>query len=256
MGSAALQSFVKYERMFDTVVRNYSLIGETNGERWIPTLLGETPTIFDVGFHSGETTREVLHVRPRAEVFAFDPSRASRLNYESTLSADPRVHFENVGLSDEIGWAELHDYENMCNSFASRKDVARATGEVYRVPVTTVDQFRVANDIGKIDLMKIDAEGFDLNVLAGARASLEQQAIDIFLFEFASGWASSKRYLWEAFDLIASVPYTLFRLFNGFLVAAEYQASLDSCCTLPAMYVGVSAERIGRGDIPVRTYRF
>ena len=76
------------------------------------------------------------------------------------------------------------------------------------------------------------------------------------MFEFASGWASSKRYLWEAHDYFSALPYGLYHLFNGFLCPLVYDVKIDSCCTLPAMYVGVSKQRLARGDIPMRSYRF
>jgi len=64
----------RYEQLFNVVVRNYSLIGHSNGERWLPTLLPESPLVFDVGFHDGQSTKEVLKARPKASVTGFDPS--------------------------------------------------------------------------------------------------------------------------------------------------------------------------------------
>jgi FkbM family methyltransferase len=255
-GAALVQRLVVYSRMFDTVVRSYSLIGETNGERWLPTLMPEEPVVIDVGFHDGASTDAILRARPAARVTGFDPSRFARKSYQQRFADDSRVTFVNVGLSSAPGELLLHDYENMCNSLAARKEMVSQIPITYTVPITTLDLYAREHSIERVDYLKIDAEGYDLHVLEGARDLLARGAVDVFVFEFASGWSASKRYLWEACEYIDGLPYSLYRLFNGFLCPLEYETRIDSCCTLPAMYVGVSNERMARGDIPVRPYRF
>lgn len=254
-GSRVVDRLVRYERLFNVVVRNYSLIGETNGERWLETLLDESPLVFDVGFHDGASTREVLASRPKAMVIGFDPSRFAGDSHRAGFGADDRVTFENVGLSNAPGTVKFYDYANMCNSLAPRKEEMESP-VVYEVPVTTVDAYCQQKRIDHITFMKIDAEGFDLHVLEGAEATLTEQRVDIFAFEFASGWSASKRYLWEVRDYFEGLPYQLFHLFNGFLCPFVYDIWIDSSCTLSAMYVGVSNRRLERGDIPQRDYRF
>jgi FkbM family methyltransferase len=247
---------VRYERMFDVVVRNYSLIGETNGERWLLSLMENEPTVFDVGFHDGGSTKEILRVRPKAHVIAFDPSKFALESYYKHFANDERLAFENIGLSNTAGKLEFHDYANMCNSLVVRKEISGADKSSYEVSITTIDAYCLRKGIDRINFLKIDAEGFDLQVLEGAHELLSRQAIDIFIFEFASGWASSKRYLWEAVEYFQPLPYTLYRLFNGFLCPLLYDVKLDSCCTLSTMYVGVSSRRSSRGDISIRDYNF
>jgi FkbM family methyltransferase len=255
-GASLVRMLMRYERKFDVVVRNYSLIPFSNGERWLLTLMDDEPAVFDVGFHDGESTGEILRVRPRARVTGFDPSRSALQSYESGFANDARVTFENLGFSSEPGVCEFHDYANMCNSLSPRKDVPGQTPTVYTVPVTTIDRFCEERRIDRINLVKIDAEGYDLNVLEGAHDILARQGIDLFMFEFASGWSATKRYLWEAQEYFETLPYTLYHLFNGFLCPLKYESVIDSCCTLSAMYVGVSDQRLARGDIPLRHYGF
>jgi FkbM family methyltransferase len=255
-GAAIVHRLIAFERKFDTVVRNYSLMGDTNGERWLLTLMDEEPVVFDVGFHDGASTAKILEVRPKAKVTGFDPSRFARQCYERDFTKDGRVAFENVGLSSESGELVFHDYENMCNSFAPRKEMPGETPTTYRTPIATLDAYAEERGIEHVNFMKIDAEGFDLNVLEGGRRLLGNQCVDIFMFEFASGWSASKRYLWEAHEYFEPLPYKLYHLFNGFLCPLVYDVRIDSCCTLSAMYVGVSDRRLARGDIPLREYRF
>lgn len=256
IGAALVYRIKAYSRKFDVVVRNYSLIGDTNGERWLLGLMDESPMVFDVGFHDGASTREILRERPKARVFGFDPSRDALRFHQEGLAEDSRIVFVNEGLAAAPGELLFHDYENMCNSFALRKETALETPQSYMARITTLDLFCRANGIDHVNFLKIDAEGYDLDVLEGARDLLSRQGVDIFMFEFASGWSATKRYLWEARDYCEPLPYRLFHLFNGFLCPLVYDTWIDSCCTLPAMYVGVSERRLQRGDIPLRDYAF
>jgi len=256
LGARVVRGLVRYEIMFDTVVRGYSLMTPTNGERWLSTLMDAEPVVFDVGFHDGTSTDEVFKLRPKAKVYGFDPSRFGRESYEKRFKDDPRVVFSNLALSDKPGELEFFDYENMCNSLAARKEMPGAVPTVYKVPVTTLDTYCREHQVPPINLMKIDAEGYDLNVLEGGRELLARQGVDIFMFEFASGWAATKRYLWEAVEFMEPLPYKMFHLYNGFLCPLHYDIRIDSCTTLPAMYVGVSETRLAKGGIPLRDYRF
>lgn len=256
IGASIVHGLISYERKFDVVVRNYSLIGNSNGERWLLTLMNDEPVVFDVGFHDGASTDEILRARPKAQVTGFDPSRYALQCYEKNFVSDKRVAFVNQGLSSEPGELEFHDYQNMCNSLVPRKEMPGQTPTIYKVQITTIDKFCTERGIDRVNLMKIDVEGYDLSVLEGARGLLANQGVDLFMFEFASGWSASKRYLWEVHEYFEPLPYRLYRLFNGFLCPLVYDVRIDSCCTLSAMYVGVSDQRMVRGDIPVRNYRF
>ncbi len=256
VGVRAVRGLIGLERRFNTVVRGFSLIADTNGERWLPTLLEESPLCIDVGFHDGASARELLATRPTASVIGFDPSRFARASYEAGFSGDSRVRFHNCALAALPGRLTLHDYGNMCNSLATRRELPDHVPETYEVPVTTLDGFCAAEGIQRISLLKVDAEGYDLDVLEGARQLLDSSRIDMFAFEFASGWAGTKRYLWEAVEFMKPRPYRLFHLCNGFLRPLRYDVSIDSCTTLSGMYVGISQVRLERGGIPVRDYRF
>ena len=54
----------------------------------------------------------------------------------------------------------------------------------YEVDVDILDDFILRNSIEKINLLKIDTEGNELNVLLGAQASLKSGLIEVIHFEF------------------------------------------------------------------------
>ena len=125
----------------------------------------------------------------------------------------------------------------------------------YSVPVRKLDDYAREQQLGRIDFLKIDAEGFDLHVLEGASRLLEEQAIDVFMFEYADGWISSRRFLQEASAYLSSKPYTLYRLYNGFLVPFTYETRHENF-SQGCMFVGVSKKHYARALITVKNVPF
>ncbi len=250
-GRHLLKGWLWLRRRVDYVALNYSLHTATNGELWLIKQLPQNCLVLDVGYNAGDYTKAVLQARPGARVIAFDPMRFALRCYQQLHASDSRVKFESVALSNESGEAEFHDYSNMCSSLAVRlgQDAHDATS--YRVPVLRLTDFAQSRGIAHIDFLKIDAEGYDLQVLEGASEMLDLQAIDLFMFEYADGWISSRRYLQEAASYLGRKPYYLFRLFNGFLQPFSYSTA-DERFDLGCMFVGVSERRLGQWKVPLR----
>ncbi len=254
-GHALLRGWLGLRRRIDYVALNQSLHTPTNGEVWLLGQLPEVPVIYDVGFNDGDFTASVLETRPKGRVVAFDPSRAAGAAHAARFASDSRVRFVNAALSSRAGEAEFHDYGNMSSSLAARADLEAGGVTSYRVPVRTLDEFAASNGEGPIDFLKIDAEGFDLHVLEGAGELLAGEQVDLFMFEYADGWISSRRFLEEACRYIAGKPYGLYRLYNGFLAPFEY-ASRHERFDLGCMFVGVSRRRMAQQPLRVREIPF
>ena len=58
-----------------------------------------------------------------------------------------------------------------------------------RVPVTTVDNELSARGWQDVDFLKIDTEGYDLNVLLGASDLLARKGVKVVQFEYNATWA-------------------------------------------------------------------
>jgi hypothetical protein len=144
------------------------------------------------------------------------------------------VRFEPLALSHEVDEARFYDSDSMSSSLAPGRSEHAAS---YPVPVSTLDIYTQQHGIDHIDLVKIDAEGFDLNVLEGASRLLDEQKIDIFLFEYAD----------------ASKPYRFYRLFNGFLSPFTYNITAERF-DLGCMFVGVSLQRLQKTHLPERKF--
>ena len=77
------------------------------------------------------------------------------------------------------------------------------------IDLCTLDDYCASVGIETIDLLKIDAEGHDHLVLAGAGALLERGAIEIIQFEYNYRWIGARRYLNDAFDDLGPLGYKI-----------------------------------------------
>ena len=130
--------------------------------------------VVDVGAHIGTHTLAVaLLVGERGRVFAFEPQRmvAQVLAANVALNSLANVHTYHLGLGAEDGalWLADIDYSREGNFGGVSLDaVARPEGDSrpkYRVAVVRLDDFY---DQPRLDLIKIDVEGMEVDVLRGA----------------------------------------------------------------------------------------
>ena len=176
---------------------------ETNGERYLQSLVKEG-IVFDIGANIGDWTSSLLAGGFRGKVHAFEPVPGTFKLLEGRIH-DPRVTLVPSAVSDFEGVVRMSSVEGLgINAISEKGDV--------EVPVTTVDSYCAKNQIARIDLLKIDAEGYDFNVLLGARSLLSKQSISLVQFEYNQCWIETHRLLKDAFELLASFGYSVGKL--------------------------------------------
>jgi FkbM family methyltransferase len=151
-------------------------------------LRGRTsPVVFDVGANEGEWLAAVLRRCPGAIVHAFEPQQALAAKI---AAAHPRLRVNNQALGDRAGDLSLFDYADHPGSQHASllpgviETVHGAAPRRTTVSVVTLDDYCGQHRIDRIDLLKIDVEGFELNVLRGAKRLLDGGSIDAIQFEF------------------------------------------------------------------------
>lgn len=129
-------------------------------------------TIFDVGANVGQSVEKYLQAFPAAAIHSFEPIPATFAVLSKRFGTHPNVRLHQVALGSESGTARM--------SVEGTSDVFRISdGGTEEVPVSTIDLF----DIERISFMKVDAEGYDLEVMKGAVGKLRGQQIDVVQVE-------------------------------------------------------------------------
>jgi FkbM family methyltransferase len=192
----------------------------SNGEHIVQTLALRTAvppaTVFDVGANVGEWTGNLLDISATLQipsrVYAFEPCRETFTELSDRAGNWPNVTLINEGCSRHAGIATMHVYGSGfgTNSLSDPIDDRRAVGQ--EVHLTTIDLYCKANAIDKIDLLKIDAEGHDFEVIAGASEMLDRQAVRILQFEYNHCWIGSRNYLRDVFSFLIPKGYMIGKL--------------------------------------------
>lgn len=131
--------------------------------------------VFDVGANVGLTAAMAAMKADR--VYAFEPSPTTFSYLSSTIeisAISERVEAYNCGLGDRNG--ELNFFEDQTSGSASHlitSDTLARQSSI-KVPVQTLDHFVSQKSIDRLDLIKIDVEGFEIDVLRGAAETIRR----------------------------------------------------------------------------------
>lgn len=145
----------------------------------------------DIGCNVGAYTLLASSlVGSKGKVYAFEPNPQTHKRLKNTIAANKitNIALFNCGLSDSPGQLTL--YPNTEPNNASATMVADGQTKGITVPVSTLDQVVDDNQIQRIDYLKMDVDGFEPNVLKGARQSLSRRIIRFLQTEFSDHWLS------------------------------------------------------------------
>ncbi|MBI5403063.1 MAG: FkbM family methyltransferase [Ignavibacteriae bacterium] len=188
----------------------------------------KNPVIFDIGANVGNYSESIKLLSPDSTLFSFEPHPKIYKSLEASSKKSKYKAF-NIALGKEESKLMLYDYENNTEG-TEHASLFKETFEKfynekvtsYEVDVITLDKFVKENNIGTINLLKIDTEGNDYNVLLGAKESLTNGKIDIIHFEFNSMNVYSRVYFRDFFELLSN--FDLYRLLpKSFIHIKKYE---------------------------------
>lgn len=144
----------------------------------------------DIGANTGQTVRELRGLGFEGQIVSFEPTPHLFAGLQADFGGDRRWHGHQWALGSEPGELVLHRYrEESMNSFLLPSDVGAERFRTLRADPIGEERVEVQrlDDIwdevvpsGRV-FMKVDTQGFDLEVLKGAESSLER--VDAILTE-------------------------------------------------------------------------
>lgn len=134
----------------------------------------------DVGANEGQTIQRILAEFPRAVVHSFEPSPETFARLQALFASEPRAHLHQLACGSTSGTIDFHVTKNhWCSSVLAPSDLGKRfygdwydTQRVVMVPITTLDSWARDHEVPRVDLLKVDAQGYDLEVLKGATSLL------------------------------------------------------------------------------------
>jgi FkbM family methyltransferase len=139
--------------------------------------------IFDVGANIGVTAAILANAAPQGRIFAFEPGAETYQHLISTIQANKLTscHPQQIALGARSG--EVDFLSNSLSGSASHMAVDGVSlgGSNTRVKIKTVDDVVSQQELTRLDFIKIDVEGFELDVLDGATTTIAKLKPSVFL---------------------------------------------------------------------------
>lgn len=183
----------------------------------------QAKVIFDVGANVGLYSLAAAASHPGAAIHAFEPTPELVERFRTNIALNQFDHnaVNAIAVGQQSGEIYLHysgvkDGANEGMNYVS-PETGRATDCI--VPMISLDDYCQQQQIGSIDLLKIDIEGHEYNALRGAENLLRQSAIDCIFMELNS-WAveRSGHTLSDIITLLSDYDYRFYEIHNDHLV--------------------------------------
>jgi FkbM family methyltransferase len=136
--------------------------------------------IIDIGANRGAWTRKALAYFPEAHYTLVEPQDHLKVHIQDLLARSCKITWINAGAADQSGTLPFTiSYRDDSSTFDPVQMEAGAAR--VSVPVMTLNEIALVAGAPLPEMVKIDAEGFDLKVLAGASELLGKT--DVFFVE-------------------------------------------------------------------------
>lgn len=174
--------------------------------------------LFDVGANTGQTRNWFRFHVPKATIYSFEPVQSTFEQLKINAKDDANCVLINEALGDEAGIKTIRLYDGDMTVLNSLREDAMNNSAGAReetITVNTLDAYCNANQISKIDLLKIDTEGFEIHVLKGAAQMLQTGSIS-FVYCETGFQQSNKRntYFAALSEYLAPFGYYFFGLYQ------------------------------------------
>lgn len=157
------------------------------------------PVIFDVGANRGQSILKFKKNFQEPFIHAFEPHPEEFTRLSRLFENDDSLFLQRMAVGSEAGRLPFHINANSAHSsfnelVADTEWIRRRSKEMglptqkytikqTEVEVTTIDRYCEGVGIERIDFLKVDTQGFEREVLSGAKNMLSKAAIEVIQIE-------------------------------------------------------------------------
>lgn len=194
-------------------------------------VMDEQCLILDIGANKGVSALSFRKICPKANIISFEPNLALEQDLAKVKQRTDNFSYHMCGLGNSDADYKLYvpRYKNVwLHTFSSldRKSLLKAINETYShriakqvkvsefdCEVRSLDSFNYSPDI-----IKIDAEGFELNILEGAKDTLKRASPSI-IFEAVHGS------LVDIVQILSDLDYKIFTFDQKKKILEKYKST-------------------------------
>jgi len=143
-------------------------------------LLRPDSIVIDGGANVGLFSLQASQLTPKGKVYAFEPAQLTFNALKQNTKACRNLEVMNLGLGDKKRKAEMMVHRG-CPSGSTLSDSGMAMIGVEKgdlvpeeVSITTIDDFAKERSLERVDFIKVDAEGYEKQILRGAKETIRR----------------------------------------------------------------------------------
>lgn len=179
---------------------------------------GRSPlVIIDAGANVGQSIFDFHAVFHEPVIHAFEPGVETFAELHRRTSGLEGVYLNNCALGSQSGVVKLvqNSASEMSSFFEPSEDCWGSVQGKHDTVVRTLDDYCAEKNLPRIDILKSDTQGFDLEVIKGAKQLLSRNAIHFIFTEII---------LWGLYKGLPSIEEIYsFLMEQGFSLVSFYQ---------------------------------
>ena len=212
------------------IFKNLLYLGNTNNDgqfsstgeaKIINNFITDKSIVFDVGSHIGNWSKAVLENHEEIQLHLFEPVPVNCKTLNNNLAdwlKTENIHLNQIAVANHEKTLTFYHYEDNSawSTFYRRFEVEKQYNlkPPIELPVitTTIDAYCQQLQINRINFLKIDTEGGELDVLYGAKELLKKGKIDYLQFEYGGTFQDSHITLKQVFGYLQRKKYFLLKI--------------------------------------------
>ena len=161
--------------------------------------------VFDVGANIGQSISRYRDNFPNCFITSFEPNPEIFSLLEKNWGDVSGITLNPIALSNNIGHASFYAtrVSEASSLLAPTERLIKLSSEhkydyqTINVPTVTLDHYCQEKNINKIDVLKLDVQGFELSVLQGAETLLQEGKVTMIYSEvtFAETYMNQTRFI-------------------------------------------------------------
>jgi FkbM family methyltransferase len=169
----------------DDYLREMGQEFEPDNVKLLALLCDDDSRVLDIGANIGMTSLAFSQICPRGQIAAIEPHPRAfqylRRNVAEADSGNIKIFNFALGSRDGLALLQGHPSNLACSFIADNYKIPASDHFSHEITVKRLDQTFRELSLDRLDFMKVDVEGFELEVFAGAKETLATYRPIVFL---------------------------------------------------------------------------
>ena len=196
--------------------------------RILKELLKEGDYVLDIGANIGFYGRILSNlVGSSGMVYCFEPNRSNFNKLKGNVSGLKNVKLFNNAVSDKSGTLNL--YTSKLLNVDHRTYPINNYDKIEEIEAVKIDELIRNGIISKVDLIKIDIQGYELQAFRGMIETIQQNKHLKIIAEFwPHGFLKAKTSAIEIFDFFDSLKFSIKKIEGGSIIPIDRAFVLEN----------------------------